>query len=246
MDFAPGRWDLLLIGVVSLQVAVVAYLRPPHWKALGLTLPFPFTIIALSQERPLDATNVLSLIVLLLYVHSIRLFHYRLRLPIGLAIPLSLSGYSLISWTAVRLLPLTPAAFWITCAAVFLLGLGLHLLLSTRDEPDHRTSLPIWLKLPLIVAVVCLLLLIKESLQGFATLFPLVGVVGAYEARHSLWTFGRQMPVFMLTFLPLLIVAYLTQDRFGLGPALLLGWIAFLLVLLPLTRRLWRKAGKTP
>lgn len=246
MDFASGGWDLLLIGVVSLQVAVVAYLRPPRWKAMGLTLPFPFTVIALSQGRPLDATNVLSLIVLLLYVHSIRLFHYRLRLPIGLSIPLSLSGYSLISWTAVRLLPLTPATFWITCAAVFLLALGLYLRLPARDEPQHRTSLPVWLKLPLIVAVVCLLLLIKEALQGFATLFPLVGVVGAYEARHSLWTFGRQMPVFMLALLPLLIIAYLTQDRIGLSPALFLGWIAFLLALVPLTRRLWRKTDKAP
>ena len=239
MSFSPGFWDLLLIGIVSLQVTCVAYLRAPRWKALVLCLPFPFTTVALSLGHPIDATNLLGLVVIFLYVHIIRILHQRLGAPIVPAIILALIGYCLISWGAVRLLASAPVTFWTAAAVVLLLALLLHWRLSSRSEPDHRTLLPVWLKLPIVVAVVCLLLLIKESLQGFATLFPMVSVVGAYEARHSLWTLGRQMPVLMLTMVPLMVVTRLTQDYLGLGGGLLLGWCVFLALLVPLIRRMW-------
>ncbi|MBT4499378.1 MAG: hypothetical protein HOC74_16740 [Gemmatimonadetes bacterium] len=241
MPFAADPWDLLLIAAVSLQVTAVAYLRAPRWKALILCLPFPFTIVALGLGRPIDVTNLLGLIAIFLYVHAIRLLYRRLGLPIIPAISLALAGYCLLGWAVVDLLPATPMSFWTTAVAVCLLAFFLHRRLPPRSEPGHRTPLPVWLKLPVVVAVVCLLLLVKESLQGFATLFPLVSVVGAYEARHSLWTLGRQMPVLMLTLTPLMAVAHLTQKHVGLGPSLLFGWAAFLLILLPLTRAMWRR-----
>lgn len=241
MPFVAGPWDLLLIAAVSLQVTAVAYVRAPRWKALILCLPFPFTIVALGLGRPIDVANLLGLVAIFLYVHAIRLLHKRFGLPIVPAIGLALAGYCLLGWAVVGLLPATPMSFWTTAVAVCLLALFLHRRLPARSEPGHRTPLPIWLKLPVVVAVVCLLLLLKESLQGFATLFPLVSVVGAYEARHSLWTLGRQMPVLMLTLTPLMAVATLTQEHVGLGPSLLLGWVAFLLLLIPLIRTMWRR-----
>jgi hypothetical protein len=239
MRLAPGPWDLLLIAVVSLQVMAVAYLPAPRWKALILCLPFSFTTIALGLGRPVDVTNLLGLATILLYVHGIRLLHQHLHVPIVPAIGLALAGYCLIGWAAIRLLPPTPAAFWTAAAALVLFALFLHHRLPSRTEPEHRTLLPIWLKMPVVFGVVCLLLLLRESLQGFATLFPMVAVVGAYEVRHSLWTLGRQIPVLMLTLTPLIAVARLTQEHVGLGWALALGWCAFLAVLVPLTRRMW-------
>ena len=35
-----GGWDLALMGVVTLQGGVLAYLRAPRWKALALSLPW--------------------------------------------------------------------------------------------------------------------------------------------------------------------------------------------------------------
>ena len=237
MDLEAGFWDLLLIWVVSLQVTLVAYLRDPRRKSLVLCLPFPFTVVALSRGKPIDAANVLGLLVFFLYVHGVRFFHYRLHLPIVAAIALSLAGYCLIGWMVVGFLPAGAAAFWTSSVAVFAVGLFFHLRSSFRFEPGHRTPLPVWLKLPIVAGVVCLLLLLKESLQGFATFFPMVSVVGAYEVRHSLWTLGRQVPVLMLALVPLMAAAYLTQGFFGLGGALAVGWGAFAGVLVPLMRR---------
>ncbi|MEW6751237.1 MAG: hypothetical protein AB1505_09705 [Candidatus Latescibacterota bacterium] len=239
MSATGSPWDLLLVGVVSVQVTLVAYLPAPRWKAVVLCLPFPFTVVALGLGRPIDTTNLLGLPVILLYVHGVRLLHHRLRLPIVPAIALAVLGYCLVSWLAVRWLPMAPQGFWIWGAALCLLALLLHLRLAPRAERAHRTMLPIWLKLPVVVGVVCLLVAIKESLQGFATLFPMVSVVGAYESRHSLWTFGRYMPVLMLTMAPMMAVARLSQGTLGLGGGLALGWCAFLAVFIPLLRHMW-------
>jgi hypothetical protein len=237
----PGPLELLLVGVVSLQVTAIAYLRAPRWKALVLCLPFPFTVVALSLGRPIDATHVLGLVAILLYVHGVRFMYQGIRLPIVPAIVLSLAAYFLISLAAVHCLPAAPAAFWVACPLTFFLGLYLYLRLPARAEPGHRTPLPVWVKLPVVAAVVFLLLTVKEALQGFATLFPMVSVVGAYEARHSLWTLGRQLPVMILTMIPLMVVSRLTQGYVGFAGSLALGWCAFLAALVPLTRALWTR-----
>jgi len=72
------------------------------------------------------------------------------------------------------------------------------------------------------------------------TMCPMVGVVAAYEARHSLWTISRQIPVLMLTMIPFMIVCRVMQERIGLGLSLVAAWSIFILVLIPLTARMWR------
>ncbi len=236
-----GIWDITLILVVSLQTTALAYLRSPRMKALALTLPLPFTTIALAVGRPMDATNVAALVVLLGYTQSIRLLHYRLRVPIVPAIALAICGYATAGWGLARIVPDTPTAFWILAPLVFLLGLGLQTRMPIRLEPGHRTTLPLYVKFPVIMAVVCLLIAIKGALAGFSTLFPMVGVVGAYETRHCLWTFGRQVPVLLVALVPLIVVSHLASPALGLGASLALGWAVFLAALWIVIRRMWAR-----
>jgi hypothetical protein len=239
MAIEVGRWDLLLIVVVSLQTTAMAYLRAPRWKAFILSLPFPFTIVTLAVGRPVSASHVLGLVALFVYGLCIWLLHRRLGVPIVAAIGASLFLYAGLGWAGAQVLPASGPAFWLACGLIFAVGLGLYLGMPACEEPGHRTALPVWLKLPVIAAVVLLLVTIKGALQGFASLFPMVGVVGAYESRHSLWTFTRQMPVLMLTLIPLMASSRLTQEYLGLGGSLLVGWAVFLSVLIPFTRYQW-------
>jgi len=238
-DIQLGVWDLILVVAVSLQGTVLAYLPQPRLKALLFTIPVPFTVIALGLGRPLAAGNVLALVVVIFYTQSVRFLHCRMRLGIVPAIALSLLGYCLIGWAGAQVVPCTPAAFWLASAGTLTVGLILYLLLPPRSEPEHRTRLPVWKKLPLILAVVFLLVVVKEELRGFATVFPLLGVVGAYEGRHCLWTLALQVPIVILGLVPLMVVTYLLQDHLGLAPSLLMGWVVFLSVLALLTRRQW-------
>lgn len=234
-------WELALLVVVSLQVTVIAYLHAPRLKALVLALPLPFTLISLAMDHAVDATNLLGVVAIFVYVHLVRLLHQRAGLHIVPSIGLSVGAYCGLGWTLLHVVPATPATFWVLAGGLLVAGACLNWRLGSRAEPGHRTPLPIWLKLPVVLAVVCLLLAVKESLQGVATLFPMVSVPGAYEARHSLWTLGRQMPILVLTLVSLMIVTRLAQPHVGLLGALGLGWIAYLLLLGPLLRHLWRE-----
>lgn len=96
-----------------------------------------------------------------------------------------------------------------------------------------------WIKLPIIVAVVVALVCARNFLQGFMALFPMVGVVATYESRHCLLAVSRQMSVFVLSAVPLIVTTHVSEPFIGLGPSLIAGWLVFLCFPLPLTRTLW-------
>jgi hypothetical protein len=234
-------WDIALLLAVSLMGTSLAYLHNPKWKSFVLALPIPFTMACLSLGLPIDATNVIGLILLLLYTHGVRFLHVRAHIPIVIAIVLSVAGYVIAGTLIVPALPRTDRAFWIAAAAVFCSLLALHFSTAPRREPGHRTSLPVWVKLPIIVAVVLGLIAGKKMLQGFITVFPMVGIVAAYEARHSLWTICRAIPILALCMLPMMITIRLV-DRFApLGAALAAGWVVYLALMIPAMRAEWRR-----
>ena len=80
LNFSP--WDIVLVVVVTVQATALAYMRQPRMKAFLLSLPLPFTIIALAMNRPIDATNVMGLVLLLLLTHAVRILHQNFRVPI--------------------------------------------------------------------------------------------------------------------------------------------------------------------
>jgi hypothetical protein len=220
-----GPWDLALVGVVSIMVTVIAYVRSPEWKAFVLLLPIPFTVAVMAVGKPVDATNVLGLVFLYIYARSVRILHYDLRIPIVLAILIAACLYCAASALALPLVPRLDRAFWIAAAGALAFAVAVALGQSRRSEPDYRSSLPLWIKVPAVVTVVCFLVVIKHQLQGFITTFPMVALVGAYEARKSLYALTHQIPFILIMILSLMTVSKLTYENVGLGPSLVLGWI---------------------
>ena len=235
-------YDIILVIAVSIQAAGLAYLRQPRWKAFLLSLPIPFTLMSLALGKPINATNVIGLVYLLFFAHAVRLLHRCIRMPIIPAIALSAIGYCLLSSLTLPLVPKTEAGFWLVWIITVSLGTFLYLRLPERNELAYRTELPIWIKLPMIVVIVVLLVMIRNTLQGFATVFPLVGVIAVYESRFSLWTIGRQIPVIMVSMGSMMAAAYLVQMQLGLLLALLSGWSVFLVVFGAFTIQMWSKA----
>jgi len=238
-----GTWDVLLLAGVSLQAVAMAYAYQPVWKALIWNLPVPFTLASLSLGRDIDATNVGGLILLFVYAHGVRMLHVNLKVPIVPAIAVAAFVYVVIGATLAPLVPTGGWAFWCTTAAGLAVAWVAYRLTPRVREAGHRSPLPVYLKVPAIVAVILLLLALKSVLGGFMTFFPMVGVVACYEARHSLWAICRQLPVIVFTFVPFMAVVRLTQNRLGLGMSLLLGWAVLLLILVPVTRHMCAKAA---
>jgi hypothetical protein len=115
---------------------------------------------------------------------------------------------------------------------MFALGLILLRVLPKPSKPPYRTPLPLWQKLPTVFVVVGLLVTIKNHLGGFASLFPLLGTVGAYEVRNDLLILARTVPVLMCSLTVLIVVTFLGQRVWGLGGGLVMGWLVFLPIVL--------------
>lgn len=238
-----GGWDLALIAAVSAHATVMAYVHHPRFKALVYGLPVPFSLATLALGRPVGVTHVLGIPLMCLFIHGVRWLTDRARVPVVASIVGCAAGYCLVAaWMAPKV-PDNDASFWLCLCLVLLLGLCLYFRVPHREQPGHRSPLPVPLKFVIIGLVITGLVLIKEALQGFMTSFPMVGVVGTYEARHSLWTLSRQVSVLIIALTALLAVCRVTQERVGLLPSLLLGWVAFLVVLVPMTSRMWRRTA---
>ncbi|MSR65169.1 MAG: hypothetical protein EXS18_05245 [Verrucomicrobiae bacterium] len=234
-----GRYDVLLVVVVSIHATILAYLPSPRWKALLFSLPIPFTFSLLVLGQPIDATNVFGILLVMGFLHGVRAMHERVRLPIVPSIAVGVLAYSFLGWMLARFVPRDEVTFWIVSLVVCAIALALERVRHGGKETFHRSSLSVWAKLPIVVAIVVALILVKNQLRGFMTMFPLVSIFTAYETRHSLWMLCRQVPVMTLAMLAMMAVCRLTQTRLGPVDSLLLGWIAFLGITLPLTRAMW-------
>ena len=234
-----GTWDLILLAVVSLQATLLAYLPHPKWKALIMTLPIPFTLASLAVGAPVNTTHVVALNLLLAYTHGVRLLHDQARLPIIPAIVISAAGYCLAGALLRPILPQSSTAFWLACVLTLIVAGASHALFRRNDEPGHRSHLPFWIKFPLVAAVILTLLLMKRILQGFMTMFLMVGVVASFEARYSLGSVCVALPDFMFAMVPMMAVVRLMQPQMGLAAALGVGWVVFIPMLAPLIHDFW-------
>ena len=235
-----GFWDVTLIVAAAALASLVAHLHSPKWKAIVMTLPIPYTISVMAVGRPVDATNVLGLVLLLVFINAVRLFYCRFNVPIVVSIALSSILICAAGTVAQRLVPTTNGFFWLSCSLALLLAAGIFMLMPRRDEKGHRGELPLRYKIPVILAVVTCLILGKKHLAGFMTVFPVVAMVTAYEGRKCLWTICRQIPVIIFCLLPMMMVSRLCQQEIGVGLSLVLAWVAFMIVFIYFTKTMWR------
>ena len=238
-EFHFGPWDLALLLAVTAQATAIAYLHHPRWKVLLYSLPVPFTISSLALGSPVDVTNIAGVLLLMLFGYGVRHLHYSLRVPILPSITISALGYALVGTVLARIIPRNSSTFWIAAVTGFLVALVLLVKTVHHLEPGHRSPVALWAKMLVIAGVVSVLIAAKSLLSGFMTVFPMVGVVAAYEVRHSLRTFCRQLPALAIALLAMMVTVRILQTSLGLGLAVVVSWTAFLLSFLPLFWVMW-------
>ena len=237
-----GWYDLLLMTVVSGMAVGVAYLKSPRWKAFLSLLPLPSTLAALSLDQPIDVSFLLGLLMTLFFYGLVYLLHHRIGANIVLAIAISAVGYCLLGMLVLPFLPASRSVFLLVFAGLMVIGAIVNHGLAKSEENECRTRLPAYIKAPIVMGVVFLLVNLKHVLSGFMAGFPMVGVVGAYEMRRCPMALFSQVPLTFFATGSLMAVCFLTQSRIGLHGGLLLGWAVYLLVLLCL----WKKLAFAP
>jgi hypothetical protein len=235
------------MAAVTGMSSLLAWFKSPAWKAFMLSLPLPFSCATLSIGRGVDVANVAGLIALLLFTHGVRILYYRFKWPLVPVIVGCALGYCLLAGALNRALPRAEPLFWTLAVLVFSIGVVAFLFSPVVPEPNYRSTLPFWIKVPIIALVVVFLVAIKQQIGGFMTTFPMVGVISAYEARNSLYSVCRQIALCVFGMTIMMAVIHAAQGplagRFpglpGLGLAIAAGWVVYLALLAALTRGRW-------
>ena len=234
-----GLWDFILIGVVSIQAGILSYISDPKKKSLVLVFPFPFTIATISLGTQVNATHVLGLIDLAIFTYGVRFLHSKVKLNIIFSIIFCAAIYCIIGLYLARILPDTEILFWISVILVLFVAIMLALFTQRPYENPYRTDLPVYIKLPIIIGVVSILIVLKKYLQGFMTVFPMVGVIAAYEGRFMLASICRQIPTLMISLVSLMMTIRVLSNIVPFYWSIVFGWMVFLSVLWFLSSFLW-------
>ncbi len=245
MPFTLSPWDLVLLVVVTIMGTLLAYITDPNWKAFLFGLPFPFTIANLSLAEQIGPSHVLGMMVLLLFTNLVRWLHYAVKVPIVPAIALSVGACIGVGSILNRFVPRSPLIFWVVLGLTLSAGVLLLVLLPPREEPAHRSSLTVPIKIAAVAGVVVVIVALKQVLGGFMTMFPMVGTIAAYEGRYSLWTISRQIPILIITAGPMMAVMWMAQHSLhaSIPLSLIAGWGTFLAVMTPVSIAQMRRAG---
>lgn len=231
VTLAFGKWDYLLAVVVLTMSLVLAYLPSPRLKALVLMLPIPFTLATLMVGKGVTVSTVFGVFALILFTTSVRLLYTKAGWSIVSALAICLLGYCVIGVAIASFVPNHNVLFWVALVAMTVTGFVGGAMMPHREEPHHRTPLPVWKKAPIVFGVVVLLVCAKKLLEGFTQTFPMVGLVGNYEARHSLWTVNRSLVRMMTAFAPMFASIRLLTPKYGIGAGLAVGWAGYLTML---------------
>jgi len=232
-------WDIVLICVVAIQATVLTYTSDPEKKSLILIFPFPFTFATISLGGLINATNVVGLVNLTIFTSGVWFFHSKLRINIVFSIAFFAIVYCILGVICAKILPETDTAFWVSAFVVLLFALALAFFTPCVKENPYRTDLPVWIKIPVIVAVVSSLVALKKYLSGFMSVFPMVGVIAAYEGRFMLRSICRQMPLLIICLVSLMMAAKILLKFTNIYFSLAFGWIIFIVVLRLTGKFLW-------
>lgn len=237
-------WDFALLAVVTIMGTTLAYVGDPKWKAFLLGLPFPFTLANLSLGEQVGPSHVLGMALLLLFTNMVRWLHDDMKIPIVAAIAASAAAYLAAAVLLNRIVSRSPLEFWLVFALTLSAGVLLLVLLPHRQEPAYRSPLPVLVKIAAIAGVIAVIVLLKRALGGFMTMFPMVGTIAAYEARRSLWTISRQIPILIVTAGPMMAAMWVAQQAFhaSIPVSLAAGWAVFIAVMTPVTIMQMRQA----
>lgn len=225
----PEDW-FFYFTIMGLLMAMTMVTRP-QVKALIFMLPIPFTVGTLLLGKPVGSSNLLGVGLLALFANSVRWFRERHQHPILPLITGSAAGYLVLSALIVPKLSHSKAAFWTLAALLFLVLVQQVLRKSHRQEDPRCDEVSGHRKRLIISGVVFVLMLLRHHLQGAMTMFPIVGVVVAYEFRDSLWYMSEKVAVFALCSIPMIATIYVLQERLGLPLAMVGGWIVYLFLL---------------
>ena len=191
----------------------------------------------------MGTANAISGFMCLLYVHIVRILHYKVKIPIVPSIVAGLAFFVALGTFLMPRIPEGEAYFIAVCVFDLVVGIILFQKQSYKSGTRYKTPLPVYIKAPAIAGVVAGLMLIKRLMGGFCTSFPMMNSIVSYESRFSLGDQCRQLPLFLIAG-PFMFVEMRYIEIFlhlNHWIVLLCGYVLFAAIYWPLNKELKRR-----
>jgi len=243
LNFHFAFYDWLLVFMVTALGVFSAYTKDPQLKAVAATIPIPCGFAYIAVGLPMGAANAISGFMCLLYVHIVRVLHYKVKVPIILSIACGLIFFVVTGTLLMPVIPDSEVVFLIACAFDFTVGVVLFQTQKYKSGVRYKTPLPVYIKAPAIAGVVAGLMVIKRLMGGFCTSFPMMNSIVSYESRFSLGDQCRQLPLFLIAGPFMFIEMRYVEIYLHLNHWLVLlsGYILFAFIYWPLNKELKRR-----
>lgn len=243
LNFNFSFYDWLLIITVTFLGTISAYLKDPQLKAVTATIPIPCGFAYIAVGLPMGAANAISGFMCLLYVHQVRILHYKFKVNIIVSIIISLFCFIALGAFLMPIIPNTDLCFLSACIFDLIVGVILFQTQHYKSGVRYKTPLPVYIKAPAIVCVVSMLMILKKLLGGFCTSFPMMNSIVSYESRFSLGDQCRQLPLFLIAapFMFALMRYLELYLKLNHWLTLLCGYILFAAIYWPLNKELKRR-----
>ena len=243
LNFHFSGYDWLLIFMVTALGTLSAYLKDPQLKAVTATIPIPCGFAYIAVGLPMGTENAVSGFMCMLYVHIVRILHYKVKVPIVPSIIAGLAFFVALGTFLHSRIPEGEAYFIGACVFDFVIGVIFFQKQKYKSGVRYKTPLPVYIKAPAIAGVVSGLMLIKRLMGGFCTSFPMMNSIVSYESRFSLGDQCRQLPLFLIAGPFMFVTMRYVEIGFGLNHwiVLLIGYIVFALIYWPLNKELKRR-----
>ena len=243
LNFHFSAYDWLLVFMVTALGTLSAYLKDPQLKAVTATIPIPCGFAYIAVGLPMGTENAVSGFMCMLYVHIVRILHYKVKVPIVPSIIAGLAFFVALGTFLHARIPEGEAYFIGACVFDFVIGVIFFQKQKYKAGVRYKTPLPVYIKAPAIAGVVSGLMFIKRLMGGFCTSFPMMNSIVSYESRYSLGDQCRQLPLFLIAGPFMFVTMRYIEIGFGLNHwiVLLIGYIVFALIYWPLNKELKRR-----
>ncbi len=230
LNLSFSFYDWLLIFMVTALGVFSAYTKDPQLKAVAATIPIPCGFAYIAVGLPMGTANAISGFMCFLYVHIVRILHYKAKIPIIPSIAAGLAFFVALGTFLMPRIPEGEGYFIAACVFDFVVGVVLFQTQRYKSGVRYKTPLPVYIKAPAIAGVFC-------------TSFPMMNSIVSYESRFSLGDQCRQLPLFLIAG-PFMFaeMRYLeTLLHLNHWIVLLCGYVLFACIYWPLNKELKRR-----
>ncbi len=225
--------NLVSAVAIGLIIFIMSLLKAGYLKALVYSLPIPITIALVATDGHVNATNVIGLFILSIFLWAV---HWLVKrgTNIYVADVIASVAYIIVGYLAVTYIHISFFASVLVYMGAWLVFVILYRH-STEGKMKVAPAVKPIIKLPVVTTLAYILLSLKSYLAGIVVTFPFSGVFAVVESRHTLKTLAAVFTRNSIAILGLFVMMFYL-DAMNLGVRILIGWVAYLAILWIVTR----------